>query len=350
MNPRHDTMQRYATVLGVLLVVAGAAGVVAADEGPLTAAGLDQEVGVNTTVQLDGTGSSHPDGRIDGYEWSIETPDGRTMTPDCPDCARTTFTPRTVGRYNVTLTVTDANGRTDNDTLYVHVEKAGPTVELSGDTDPAVDDPTPYDASAETRDADIETLTWKLGNRMIAREPMAAPATASPDVDVPADAPVASLVYLPDVDNPDVDNSNVDSPGTGGSAPGDTGNSTEDMVEVQVSGDNNGEEIEEKVWIEPALTRWTTHPETGIVPENLEIGYGVSNRFDAADFASTDHSGDAGSSTNSVAASRITGSPRLTGLTGGGGSGGSSGGSGGSSGGGSYDGGSSLTRGGVGVV
>ncbi|PSP66623.1 hypothetical protein BRC85_09130 [Halobacteriales archaeon QS_1_69_70] len=158
-------MKRYATVLAILLVVAGAAGVVAADDGPLAAAGLDQEVGVDTTVQLDGTGSSHPDGRIDGYEWSIETPDGRTITPDCRDCARTTFTPRTVGRYNVTLTVTDADGRTDNDTLYVHVEKAGPTVELSGDTEPQVDDPTPYDASAEARDADLETLTWKLGNR-----------------------------------------------------------------------------------------------------------------------------------------------------------------------------------------
>ena len=31
-------------------------------------AGLDQEVGTDTTVQLDGTGSAHPDGVIDGYE------------------------------------------------------------------------------------------------------------------------------------------------------------------------------------------------------------------------------------------------------------------------------------------
>ena len=165
-------MERYATILAVLLVVAGAAGVVAAEDGPLAAAGLDQEVGVDTTVQLDGTGSSHPDGRIEGYEWSIETPDGRTMTPDCRDCGRTSFKPRSVGRYNVTLTVSDGDGRTDNDTLYVHVEEAGPTVELSGDSEPPVNDPTPYDASAQARDADLETLTWKLGNRTIAREPM----------------------------------------------------------------------------------------------------------------------------------------------------------------------------------
>jgi hypothetical protein len=166
-------MQRYVLILLAAIVVsAGGAGVVAADEGPLAAAGLDQEVGVNTTVQLDGTGSSHPDGRIEGYEWSIETPDGRTMTPDCRDCARTMFTPRSVGRYDVTLTVTDGEGRTDSDTLYVYVEEAGPTVDLSGDTEPAVDDPTPYNASARANGADLEMLTWKLGNRTVALESM----------------------------------------------------------------------------------------------------------------------------------------------------------------------------------
>ena len=166
-------MERYLLfLLAAIVLSAGVAGVVAADGGPLAAAGLDQEVGVDTTVQLDGTGSSHPDGRIDGYEWSIETPDGRMMRPACRDCGRTQFAPRSVGRYNVTLTVTDGDGRTDSDTLYVYVEEAGPTVELRGDTEPAVDDPTRYDASVEARDADLETLTWKLGNRTIAREPM----------------------------------------------------------------------------------------------------------------------------------------------------------------------------------
>jgi hypothetical protein len=162
-------MKRYATVLAVLLVVAGTAGVVAADGGPLAAAGLDQEVGVNTTVQLDGTGSSHPDGRIDGYEWSIESPDGRTMTPACRNCSRTEFTPHELGRYDVTLSVTDEAGRTDADTLYIHVEEAGPTVELTGDTEPPLDEPATYDAAARATDADLETLTWRLGDRTVGR-------------------------------------------------------------------------------------------------------------------------------------------------------------------------------------
>jgi hypothetical protein len=166
-------MERYLLFLMFAIALsAGVAGVVVADGGPLAAAGLDQEVGVNTTVQLDGTGSSHPDGRIEGYAWSIETPYGRTMTPACRDCSRTRFTPHEPGRYDVTLTVTDGEGRTDSDTLYVYVEEAGPTVELRGDAEPAVDDPTPYNASARARGADLETLTWKLGNRTVARESM----------------------------------------------------------------------------------------------------------------------------------------------------------------------------------
>jgi hypothetical protein len=163
-------MRRTPLAVAVLLVCAGTAGIVAADGGPLAAAGLDQEVGVNTTVQLDGTGSSHPDGSIDGYEWSIESPAGRTITPACSDCNRSQFTPHVTGRYDVTLTVTDGDGRTDSDTLYVYVEEAGPTVALTGDTEPRVDEPAPYNASARARGADLESLTWKLGNRTVARE------------------------------------------------------------------------------------------------------------------------------------------------------------------------------------
>ena len=91
-------MKRYAFAAVVALFAAAAVvGVAAADAGPLVNAGLDQEVGVNTTVQLDGTGSSHPDGTIDGYEWSIETPAGARTTPTCADCGRISFRPSSVG-------------------------------------------------------------------------------------------------------------------------------------------------------------------------------------------------------------------------------------------------------------
>jgi hypothetical protein len=164
-------MKRTVIVLAAVVILAGATfTVVAADGGPLAEAGLDQEVDVNTTVQLDGTGSSHPNGTIKGYEWSIETPAGRTITPACPHCNRTHFTPRDTGRYDVTLTVTDEHGRTDRDTLYVFVEEAGPSVELTGDTEPPVGRSTRYKATARTTNAELRNLTWKLGNRTVARE------------------------------------------------------------------------------------------------------------------------------------------------------------------------------------
>ena len=156
-------------LFAVALALAGSvAGVAAANSGPLADAGLDQEVTADTTVHLDATGSSHPDGSIDDYEWSIETPDGRQRRPACPTCARTEFTPTDPGRYDVTVTVTDGDGRADTDTLFVYVEEAGPTVDLDGETEPPTGEETPYVATAETTDAELETITWRVDNRTVA--------------------------------------------------------------------------------------------------------------------------------------------------------------------------------------
>jgi hypothetical protein len=163
-------MKRYIGLLVVLASISGAAGLAAADAGPLADAGLDQRVDVDTTVQLDGTGSAHPNGTIDSYAWSIETPDGRHIQPACPDCARTQFTPHEPGRYDVTVTVTDTDGRSERDTLYVYVEDAGPTVELDGDTEPTTGEPTTYTATAGTSTADLAEITWRIDNRTVAEE------------------------------------------------------------------------------------------------------------------------------------------------------------------------------------
>jgi hypothetical protein len=163
-------MKRHILLVATLAFVVGLGGVAAADSGPLADAGLDQEVASGTTVQLDATGSSHPDGSIEGYEWSIETPDGRQIRPACQDCARTEFTPTDPGRYDVTVTVTDANDRADSDTLFVYVNEAGLTVALDGETEPTTGSETPYLATADTTNADLETLTWRVDNRTLAEE------------------------------------------------------------------------------------------------------------------------------------------------------------------------------------
>lgn len=121
--------------VAALLVVAAASASVAAHEvaendPPLADAGLDQRVERGTVVWLDGGGSVDPDGELVAHEWSIRTPDGREIEPDDPTAVSTTFTASTVGRYEVTLTVTDEHGVARSDTLYVDV----------GDPDEADDD------------------------------------------------------------------------------------------------------------------------------------------------------------------------------------------------------------------
>ncbi|MFT4885243.1 MAG: hypothetical protein ACI8U4_002765, partial [Natronomonas sp.] len=115
-------MNRVRVICLVAVGLIAASGAATAGSGPMADAGLDQTVSVNTTVQLDATGSTHPNGEIESYEWRIETPDGRMIRPECRQCARTAFRPDTVGRYAVTVTVSDSEGETASDTLYVDVE------------------------------------------------------------------------------------------------------------------------------------------------------------------------------------------------------------------------------------
>ena len=139
------------------------------NEAPLADAGLDQEVPVNATVYLDASGSRDPDGSIDAYEWSIERPDGHMMDPACADCARTEFQVRQNGTYEVTVTVTDDDGATSSDTLYVranHVE--GPTVELSGPEAVSAGANTTYTATAAAGASPLMKVEWKLDGSDIA--------------------------------------------------------------------------------------------------------------------------------------------------------------------------------------
>lgn len=148
-------------------------GVAGAGEPPLADAGLDQRVELNATVLLDAAGSRDPDGSIQSYRWSVRTPDGRTITPETSDAPRTTLVVRQPGRYEVTVTVTDDDGQSATDTLYVDVAErsvdsnppassapasdttpglpASTAPASDGVTDPAVpDSPTTAEASTDT--------------------------------------------------------------------------------------------------------------------------------------------------------------------------------------------------------
>lgn len=141
----------------VVLIIAGAGGSVSGGEPPLADAGLDQQVQQNATVLLDAAGSRDPDGTIQSYRWTIETPGGLTVRPADSSAPRTSFVARHPGRYEVTVTVRDDDGHTAADTLYVDVTPRGPTRPAadSGTSGPSPPEVPPADgpsgASSRTR-------------------------------------------------------------------------------------------------------------------------------------------------------------------------------------------------------
>ncbi|QZP38153.1 PKD domain-containing protein [Halobaculum magnesiiphilum] len=134
-------------VAAILVVAAVPASVAAHDaaenDPPLADAGLDQHVERGTVVWLDGGGSLDPDGELVAHEWAIRTPDGREIEPSDPTAVSTTFTASTVGRYEVTLTVTDDHGVERSDTLYVDVAAPDeePSDTESGESTPQPNEP-----------------------------------------------------------------------------------------------------------------------------------------------------------------------------------------------------------------
>jgi hypothetical protein len=161
-------MKRLVLLLAVSLAFCGIVGTAAAADGPMADGGLDQTVTVDTTVQLDATGSTYPSGDIEAYRWEIDTPSGRQITPDCADCSRTSFVPTTPGRYEVNLTVIGDDGARSADTLYVYVNDAGPSVSVTGATTPEATNPTEYVATAESPDAELEEIAWAVDDEIVA--------------------------------------------------------------------------------------------------------------------------------------------------------------------------------------
>jgi len=131
------------------------------NDGPLADAGLDQTVTRGATVHLDATGSHDPDGELVDIAWTIRRPDGTTATPDCADCLRTSFTPNAAGTYDATVRVTDDDGATATDTLYVTVEPGEPpSVTLRGSDVARRGRTARYSAAATAGTANLTRLSW----------------------------------------------------------------------------------------------------------------------------------------------------------------------------------------------
>lgn len=182
----------------VLLAVTGTA--IAADNtAPLANAGVDQTVPVNSTVYLDANGSTDPDGEITHVEWTIETPDGTRVTPDCEHCRRTEFDATAVGQYTVTLTVTDDDGATNSDTLYVTTTTDdGPDVSVVGPTSTPPGSNATYIANVSAENATLGTLTWLVNGTVAERDSLdggSADVLFTHSFDSAGEASVRAVVY-----------------------------------------------------------------------------------------------------------------------------------------------------------
>ncbi|MFC6756319.1 MULTISPECIES: PKD domain-containing protein [Haloarcula] len=162
-----------ALLLLAAVVLFSTSGIAAAADNtaPMPEAGVDQTVPVNSTVYLDGTASRDPDGEITNVSWTIETPSGGTISPDCENCNRTEFDATALGQYTVTLTVTDDDGATRSDTLYVTTtNESGPDVSVSGPTATASGSNATFTANVSAEEASLQTLTWLVNGSVVERD------------------------------------------------------------------------------------------------------------------------------------------------------------------------------------
>ena len=91
---------------------------------PVSDAGIDQNVNINSLVTLNGSGSSDIDGEITTWLW--EQLNGQTVSLSSNNEPVVTFTaPSATGELNFKLTVTDNNGVSDMDTVKITVKDVG---------------------------------------------------------------------------------------------------------------------------------------------------------------------------------------------------------------------------------
>lgn len=95
----------------------------------------DTEVDAGSVVQLDGSGSSDPDGDALTFDWTLSTPDGSGATLSDAAAEAPTFTADVEGDYAVTLTVSDGEADASDDVAITAVP-CQPTL-IDGDIDAA---------------------------------------------------------------------------------------------------------------------------------------------------------------------------------------------------------------------
>ncbi len=131
---------------------------------PIAEAGPDQSGRVNTTVTLDGSGSSDPDGDDLTYLWSfVSRPTGSTATLSSATAVRPTFALDRAGDYVVRVVVNDGREASAPDTVTISSINSKPVAEAGPDQTGFVGDTLTLDGTASSDvDGDALVFQWRL--------------------------------------------------------------------------------------------------------------------------------------------------------------------------------------------
>jgi PKD repeat protein len=134
---------------------------------PIADAGPDQTVKVGHTVQLDGSGSSDPDGDPLSYSWSfISKPAGSGAALSNPSLVNPTFVADIVGDYILELVVRDDRGGTASDQVVITaVANQPPTAGFSySPRAPTTCEEVQFTDASADQDGRLVAWAWAFGD------------------------------------------------------------------------------------------------------------------------------------------------------------------------------------------
>jgi hypothetical protein len=130
------------------------------NNAPVASAGSGQSVTVGDTVQLDGSGSSDPDGDTLSYAWSLVSPIGSSASLTGASTESPTFVADLTGSYFLVLTVDDGSlTASDTVTVTVSAGNQAPVADAGQNQSVAFPGTISLDASASS-DPDNDPLTF----------------------------------------------------------------------------------------------------------------------------------------------------------------------------------------------
>ncbi|MCU0859924.1 MAG: PKD domain-containing protein, partial [Thermoplasmata archaeon] len=128
---------------------------VADTEAPMANAGADEEINVGTAHTLDGSLSTDNEGIVD-WDWTFTDGTAQSLTGEMVD-----YTFDNLGEFVITLTVTDAAGLTDTDTVTITVsDLEAPLADAGADVSAVEGDTVDFDGSLSSDNVLVTSYEW----------------------------------------------------------------------------------------------------------------------------------------------------------------------------------------------